>query len=200
MKWVLALLLVLRAQPRTELKREAGAARMDASVHESMGQGRRCPRNGKRGRTRTTPLCHQHGKAPVREAPGFIPSARRPASGKILECIAEGDHADSFPCFRPAFPGVACGRQDRAWALDAGSPPVSSSTQGKHMSTTSGLNASPTVETTQAGSHVWRDRIAPALLALALGVALIYGAGFASKVELHNAAHDGRHSAGFPCH
>jgi len=31
-------------------------------------------------------------------------------------------------------------------------------------------------------------------------VALIYGAGFASKVELHNAAHDGRHSAGFPCH
>ena len=68
------------------------------------------------------------------------------------------------------------------------------------MSTTSGLNASPTVETTQAGSHVWRDRIAPALLALALGVVLIYGAGFASKVELHNAAHDGRHSAGFPCH
>jgi cobalt transporter subunit CbtB len=40
-------------------------------------------------------------------------------------------------------------------------------------------------------------RIAPSLLAFALGVALIYGAGFASKVELHNAAHDGRHSAGF---
>ncbi len=68
------------------------------------------------------------------------------------------------------------------------------------MSTTSGFNASSTVDTTQAGSHVWRDRMAPALLAFVLGVALIYGAGFASKVELHNAAHDGRHSAGFPCH
>ncbi|MCA1326588.1 CbtB domain-containing protein [Herbaspirillum sp. alder98] len=50
------------------------------------------------------------------------------------------------------------------------------------------------------GANVWRDRIAPSLLAFALGAALIYGAGFASKVELHNAAHDGRHSAGFPCH
>lgn len=47
---------------------------------------------------------------------------------------------------------------------------------------------------------VWRDRIAPALAALLLGGILIYAAGFASRVELHNAAHDGRHSAGFPCH
>jgi cobalt transporter subunit CbtB len=53
---------------------------------------------------------------------------------------------------------------------------------------------------TRTGANVWRDRIAPSLLAFALGAALIYGAGFASKVELHNAAHDGRHSAGFPCH
>lgn len=68
------------------------------------------------------------------------------------------------------------------------------------MSTTSGLNASSTTSSPHAGSHVWRDRIAPSLLAFVLGAALIYGAGFASKVELHNAAHDGRHSAGFPCH
>lgn len=53
---------------------------------------------------------------------------------------------------------------------------------------------------TDRATSVWRDRFAPALLAFALGAALIYGAGFASKVELHNAAHDGRHSAGFPCH
>ena len=68
------------------------------------------------------------------------------------------------------------------------------------MSTTSGLDARSTADSTPAGSSVWRERVAPSLLAFALGVALIYGAGFASKVELHNAAHDGRHSAGFPCH
>jgi cobalt transporter subunit CbtB len=51
-----------------------------------------------------------------------------------------------------------------------------------------------------AAASVWRDRIAPALAALLLGGILIYAAGFASRVELHNAAHDGRHSAGFPCH
>ena len=51
-----------------------------------------------------------------------------------------------------------------------------------------------------AGSRLWRDRILPGLTAFVLGAALIYGAGFASAVELHNAAHDGRHSAGFPCH
>ncbi|EJN06949.1 CbtB domain-containing protein [Herbaspirillum sp. YR522] len=56
------------------------------------------------------------------------------------------------------------------------------------------------VDHATVGANVWRDRIAPSLLAFALGAALIYGAGFASKIELHNAAHDGRHSAGFPCH
>jgi cobalt transporter subunit CbtB len=50
------------------------------------------------------------------------------------------------------------------------------------------------------GSRLWRDRILPGLTAFVLGAALIYAAGFASAVELHNAAHDGRHSAGFPCH
>ena len=49
-------------------------------------------------------------------------------------------------------------------------------------------------------SDALKDRILPALLAGALGLALLYGAGFAEKAQLHNAAHDGRHSAGFPCH
>lgn len=68
------------------------------------------------------------------------------------------------------------------------------------MASTSDIDPSNTLEHGQTASHVWRDRIAPSLLAFALGAALIYGAGFASRVELHNAAHDGRHSAGFPCH
>jgi cobalt transporter subunit CbtB len=37
-------------------------------------------------------------------------------------------------------------------------------------------------------------------LAALLGLAVIAGAGFAQIETLHNAAHDYRHSMGFPCH
>lgn len=47
---------------------------------------------------------------------------------------------------------------------------------------------------------IWRDRVVPALFAAGLGLVLLYGVGFAPTVELHNAAHDSRHSAAFPCH
>lgn len=53
---------------------------------------------------------------------------------------------------------------------------------------------------TQARSEVLKDRILPAMLAGALGLVLLYAAGFAETAQLHNAAHDGRHSASFPCH
>jgi cobalt transporter subunit CbtB len=33
-----------------------------------------------------------------------------------------------------------------------------------------------------------------------LGAVLLYGAGFAQMTPVHNAAHDMRHSQGFPCH
>lgn len=45
-----------------------------------------------------------------------------------------------------------------------------------------------------------RSRIVPALLALFLGVFVIGMAGFSPISALHNAAHDTRHSAAFPCH
>jgi cobalt transporter subunit CbtB len=32
------------------------------------------------------------------------------------------------------------------------------------------------------------------------GLTLVYGVGFAHSHLLHNAAHDVRHSSGFPCH
>jgi len=41
--------------------------------------------------------------------------------------------------------------------------------------------------------------VAPAC-ALALGLALVYLAGFAHTEALHDGAHDARHSAAFPCH
>jgi len=45
-----------------------------------------------------------------------------------------------------------------------------------------------------------REKMISALCAAGLGAVLLFGAGFASMEALHNAAHDSRHSAGFPCH
>jgi cobalt transporter subunit CbtB len=53
---------------------------------------------------------------------------------------------------------------------------------------------------TQARSVALKDKILPAMLAGMLGLALLYAAGFSEIAPLHNAAHDGRHSATFPCH
>lgn len=39
-----------------------------------------------------------------------------------------------------------------------------------------------------------------ALMAAVLGLALLFVAGFAETNVLHNATHDARHSAAFPCH
>jgi cobalt transporter subunit CbtB len=45
-----------------------------------------------------------------------------------------------------------------------------------------------------------KDKLVAASMAVGLGAVLLFGAGFASMEALHNAAHDSRHSAGFPCH
>jgi cobalt transporter subunit CbtB len=44
------------------------------------------------------------------------------------------------------------------------------------------------------------DVLLPALLAILLGVAVVWGVGFASPMTIHNAAHDARHAFAFPCH
>ena len=36
--------------------------------------------------------------------------------------------------------------------------------------------------------------------ALLLGIVILYGVGFTQTSVAHNAAHDMRHSQGFPCH
>jgi cobalt transporter subunit CbtB len=43
-------------------------------------------------------------------------------------------------------------------------------------------------------------RVLASVLALAFGTLLLWGVGFAHNDLLHNAAHDTRHSNGFPCH
>ncbi|MDC8756765.1 CbtB domain-containing protein [Janthinobacterium fluminis] len=52
----------------------------------------------------------------------------------------------------------------------------------------------------QSQLALWKDKVLPFLMAGGLGIVLLYGAAFAETEALHNAAHDGRHSAGFPCH
>jgi cobalt transporter subunit CbtB len=44
------------------------------------------------------------------------------------------------------------------------------------------------------------DRIVAACVATLLGASLVYFAGFSHLPVVHNAAHDTRHSAAFPCH
>lgn len=44
------------------------------------------------------------------------------------------------------------------------------------------------------------ERVKAVAAALVIGVALIYTTGFAASTNVHNAAHDSRHSLAFPCH
>jgi cobalt transporter subunit CbtB len=44
------------------------------------------------------------------------------------------------------------------------------------------------------------QRLTAAISASILGASLVYFAGFSHIEAVHNAAHDTRHSAAFPCH
>ena len=62
------------------------------------------------------------------------------------------------------------------------------------MTSTSSLTAGRSAPTARAG------RLLPSLMAAALGLVLLAGVGFWQVEAVHNATHDTRHSAGFPCH
>ena len=59
---------------------------------------------------------------------------------------------------------------------------------------------------TRNESHVATDltasvsRLWPALAAAVFGLTILYGVALAGSDTVHNAAHDTRHSAAFPCH
>ncbi len=42
--------------------------------------------------------------------------------------------------------------------------------------------------------------VLPALATMGLGVFFLWAVGFSPMAEMHNAAHDTRHSNAFPCH
>jgi cobalt transporter subunit CbtB len=55
--------------------------------------------------------------------------------------------------------------------------------------------------TTKTTTLAHRDTgLATILLVGFLGVGLLFTAGFANSAVMHDAAHDTRHSIGFPCH
>lgn len=57
-----------------------------------------------------------------------------------------------------------------------------------------------TADQTAAAAAARTGTAPQALLAAMLGMVLLFGVGFAPLPALHNAAHDTRHSAAFPCH
>jgi cobalt transporter subunit CbtB len=62
------------------------------------------------------------------------------------------------------------------------------------------VSNSPEVVSSKSRSSIWQDKLLPALLIIFLATSLLFVTGFAETSVLHNAAHDGRHSASFPCH
>lgn len=62
------------------------------------------------------------------------------------------------------------------------------------ISSTGNHSASTTSTTTLS------QRLTAAFCASILGACLVYFAGFSHIGAVHNAAHDTRHSAAFPCH
>lgn len=60
------------------------------------------------------------------------------------------------------------------------------------------------MQSTQAAASLprlkGRAEVFAAIAAGLLGLFLIWGVGFANPAEIHNAAHDSRHSMVFPCH
>ena len=50
---------------------------------------------------------------------------------------------------------------------------------------------------TEKKTIAWPLQLVGAFL---LGGIILYGAGFVNTAAVHNAAHDTRHSQGFPCH
>lgn len=49
-------------------------------------------------------------------------------------------------------------------------------------------------------ASILAQKLVPGVLAMIIGSFLVFGVGLANPAEIHNAAHDSRHSFSFPCH
>lgn len=89
-------------------------------------------------------------------------------------------------CFRPNRKSGDLPRPTEGFALTLNFE----HTEGVTLMTTDRISASLSIS----------QRVAAGLSALAFGALLLFGVGLAQADQLHNAAHDTRHSIGFPCH
>jgi cobalt transporter subunit CbtB len=64
----------------------------------------------------------------------------------------------------------------------------------------SAMSSSASSFTTASSVSAARSGVLAAVFALFTGIALVGVVGFAPTMEIHNAAHDTRHAAAFPCH
>lgn len=62
------------------------------------------------------------------------------------------------------------------------------------------MSITSTTPHTASHSSTLSQRLSVAIGAAILGACLVYFAGFSHIEAVHNAAHDTRHSAAFPCH
>jgi cobalt transporter subunit CbtB len=62
------------------------------------------------------------------------------------------------------------------------------------------MNSLPTSATHGAAASLTASRTISIFAAALLGAFLVGGVGFSHIMAVHNAAHDYRHSMGFPCH
>ena len=61
----------------------------------------------------------------------------------------------------------------------------------------------PDMAYTEAAARATAQRkvtVVSAVLAIVIGLGILYGVGLAQPAALHNAAHDARHATGLPCH
>ncbi|MFW9078594.1 CbtB domain-containing protein [Pseudomonas sp. P2757] len=62
------------------------------------------------------------------------------------------------------------------------------------------ISSSGSTDKSFASTNTLSQRLTAAIFASILGACLVYFAGFSHIEAVHNAAHDTRHSAAFPCH
>jgi len=62
------------------------------------------------------------------------------------------------------------------------------------------VSSAASVQPARTAAPARAQVVASALTVAALGVTLLWGVGFSHIEAVHNAAHDTRHSNGFPCH
>ena len=143
-------------------------------------QVRCCPRNGKRAKRQIH--CAVHGKEMLIRLDSFKsrPSqARRPARKNQI----------TNPRWAGAVQNPAC--PARGVFMRSYHP---ATRKGRAMSIISSTSH------TASRSATLSQRLTAAVGASILGACLVYFAGFSHIEAVHNAAHDTRHSAAFPCH